>query len=255
MKTSLAGGLALLGLLVGSAEAVVLKTPEGYQFSTEEWWSGDRMQVGTRITVPHLLDATRGDGDEFLNHLNHIDVQDDYAPTRVFVDYWFDPSYGAGLTWERLTADLKNEDGGGRDGEIELSGPILTYQYRYNGLAHWTPYCGLGLTVDHVSFKHTAWHRYGFDSEEAWRSVGSPEEPRHGKSRHFRVDDTWGWVGVVGADIHLDQGWSLDLYLRYTKVEVDMSYSTTVQDEVVQDAHRDVPFDNVALGLGVRYSF
>lgn len=113
----------------------------------------------------------------------------------------------------------------------------------------------MGLAFLHASIHHDPWHRYGFESEEDWVSAGRPEEPRHGKSRHFKVDDDWGFAALAGVDIHLARGWSIDLQARYLDVSIHTAYSTTIKDDVVQEDARDLPFNHLAYSLGLRYAF
>ena len=251
-----AAGVLFSLFACAAARAVVLKTPGAAAPQNDVQWELGDFQVGTRMTYFTLLDSKRPEGDEFLNHLNELDANEDYAPTRLFVDYWFLPDFGVELTWDRFSADFQNEGAGADgDGEVSVQGPMFSCVCRYQGLAYWTPYAGLGLFIADVGFKHEGWHHYGFETKELWEEAGEPEKAHDGKSRHFSYDDDLGWVGFVGADIPVSEGWSVDLSLRYTDVDFKMSYFTAVNHDIKQEASNTIPFDNVALGLGVRYSF
>lgn len=231
-----------------------------------KWPSLSRIAVGTRFTHFSLMD----DSGDFLGSIDKLDAQQSYLPNKLFVEYMITHRYGLELTWDKLQASTITTSDGHNDGDIVLSGPIVTafargsFDVDVGRIITFRPYGGLGLGFMTADFEHEGWWHHGFsatewqDAEaayETWVSEGSEEWPNNGYERTMSLDDTIGLVLTGGCSVDITRAWSIDLYLRYMKVSTDDTYTLSSYGSVFRTTYYTFDMDNIAFGLGVKYDF
>ena len=212
------------------------------------------LELGTRITHFVLVDE---DDDSFLGSIDHLGDEQDYLPYKLFADYLFNPYFGVELTYDRVEAVAKTSaDDNHTDGNFVLDGPILTAFGRYPNDSICTPFAGAGVAYFQADFEAQDWWGLGYSSPADYASVGSPNEPRGGKTRELNPDDALGFVVTAGSAFKISEHWSADLYARYMTIETDVEFLIKQNGDVIDDnGTTTVPFDNFAFGAGVKYVF
>lgn len=245
--------LAAVGLALGLVDTSVAAEPA----VQKEWYEG-KLAIGTRATWFSLLDDKHTLDDAFLGNLDQLDDDQDYAPYKLFAQYWFCEWGGLEVSWDKIAAEVINEPekGAVADGSVEMSGPIVSVLGRYENETVYTPYLGLGVAIWSASFDHAPWHEYGYASPEAYAAAPEPKnKPQGGKTRDITVDDAIGLTITTGCDIFLTEHWSLDLYARYLDVAADAHYQLFLGDTPKNRDEGSFPLEHVALGLGAKYTF
>lgn len=219
-----------------------------------------RLSVGTRITSYEFLDDSRSGDDGFLGTIIDEEAEQDYAPTKFFVNYFFNDYWGAELTTDKMEADLgtrlmSGAHGGDSDGVLKVDGPIITVVGRYLNDSAFTPYGGAGVAFLSGSVNEAAWWHFGYSDSDAYKADGSPTKPSTRKRRHFEVDDGTGLVLTLGVDFAINTHWSLDLYGRYMNAELDAEAIGTQGHTVVERIPGTFVLDNLAFGFGAKYTF
>lgn len=192
---------------------------------------GTGWEIGTRITHYTFRDDTKGTkfNGSFLGSLTKIKDDQNYAPVKVFAQYFFSPVWGAGISYEEIDAITWD---GGTDGTVELAGPVVYLTGRLPDYDLVRPYAELGLAYFSASFDHNP----------AWYDGG----------RHvMEVDDSLGLSLGVGADVLLSDVWSLNFLLRYTEASVDAT--AIIRDGA--DVDGTFVMDHFTFGLGAKYVF
>jgi len=213
------------------------------------------LELGTRIT--HFILVDEDDSSGFLGSIDHLGDEQDYIPYKLYADWLFCPYCGLELTWDHVGAIAKTSAADNHtDGKFVLDGPILTAIGRYPNSSVFQPYAGLGAAFYMTDFEAEDWWALGFASPQDFADLGSPSEPRNGKSRSIETDDTVGFVATAGTDIKITKNWSADIYARYTAVDVDAHFTLLTNGKVTEDKGTyTIPFDNYALGAGLKYVF
>lgn len=214
---------------------------------------GGRIEIGTRITFFSLIEDHK---DSFLGTIDKLDAEQSFSPFKVFAAWRFHPRYGVELTWDSMEVSTVTKWDGHSDGTIEAQGPILSLFGRYPTRTKWTPYASLGLGRFSTRFKPATWWALGYPSNEDYVGAGSPSFSYFGYRRHIGVDSTTALIILAGCDVAIREHLSADLFLRYMAVDIDAHYFITKKGEMFDDrGMTDIPLDNIALGLGVRYAF
>lgn len=236
--------------LVGAA-------PAAESAAGRAWYEG-RLAVGTRATWFSLLDDKHSLDDAFLGNLDQLEDDQDYAPYKLFAQYWFCAWGGLEVAWDQVAADVINEPekGAAADGRVEMSGPIVSLMARWDNEYIYTPYVGLGAALWSASFDHAPWHEYGYASPEEYAAAPEPRNrPQDGKTREIKVDDAIGLSVTAGCEIYLTEHWSLDLHARYLDIAADAAYQLYIGDTPHNRDEGSFPLEHVALGLGAKYTF
>jgi outer membrane protein W len=247
--------LALAGLAVIPARAQEAGVEAGASLAlpADGAWYSQRLILGTRVTGFILEDAHSG---SFLGSINELDAEQDFAPYKVFADYFFLDWLGVELTWDTVAAQTTTAIDGHHDGSLEIAGPILTVVARWVSEYVWTPYAGVGVGLFSGDFTPETWWELAYSSKADWESLGSPHVPRNNRTRNFDVDDPVGLVLTAGTGLYLTEHWSMDFYVRYTDVEIDVDYTIQQKGAVIDDrGTSSVPLSNFAAGVGVAYWF
>ena len=269
-RVALCATLATVSLAIGPAiargQAAHAAATEGEGFSSV---IRDRLFIGTRITAYQL----NKEHDDFLGSIDFLDAQQDYAPTKVFVDWLVTPNVGAEITWDRVEARTITSRDGHDDGSIVLEGPIVTAFLRLPFEASFLGHpkrcdasIGAGAAFFNASFVHVGWWHNGFPEGDNWREVGqrrydewiadgAPENPNNGYTRTMNLDNTVGFVITAACSAEIIDRLSLELYLRYMHVEVDDQFDLARYGDVFQSHDATFPMSNIAGGLGVKYGF
>ncbi len=213
------------------------------------------ISIGTRMIYFRLMKENK---QTFLGNINRLEEKQDMAPDRLYVN-WYPTRYaGAELTWDkaRATTHNQNSETGQGDGDFVFSGPILTLMFRYPNETGFTPYGGIGMAFLNCSFENDAWWYYGWPSPEAYEAAGSPSEFRNGYKREITVENANAFVIAAGCDYRLDSHWLAEFYVRYMSLDLDAHYVHGDSTLDPSTSHTTkIPFDNVALGVGIRYTF
>lgn len=247
--------------------------------SAEEWSDTDRtasvfgsaftrlpgsLEIGTRIIGFTLSD----DSQDYVGSVDLLEEKQNYDPTRIFLDWYFKSfetfDVGMELTWDRLALKTVTTHDGHTDGTLFMSGPILSVMARFNQFKAWKPYIGAGaffVTRTHVS---KGWWHYGFNGETSaeadakyneWRDNGSPSWPNQGYTRQFELDETTGFVWIMGTEHALNDRVSLDIYLRYMNLTVDNTFTLNSYGNTFRTQYTEWDVDNLAYGIGIKYRF
>ncbi len=200
-----------------------------------------RLEIGTRILYAKLLDDTRGTGtdtreDNYLGSIDMLDVEQDYAPTRLYAQYFFVDCLGIGVSYDRIEADAGDE--GGSDGIVGMDGPILYAVGRYDTGTAFTPFAEVGVAL----------YQSYFDEAKSWADDGEYR-------RYMEVDDATALVLAVGCDYNITDALSVNLYARVvTGTAADAAHYNT-EDPGDPRQTGEFELDYMGFGVGVKYAF
>jgi outer membrane protein W len=217
---------------------------------TEELILGD-IKLGARVAYFQLLKKS---SESFLGTINGLNEDQCSLPIKFFADWFFTPTWGIEITWDTIKARTGTQEGDS-DGTFTLKGPIISLIGRYVNDSSWTPYGGIGLAFFWADFDYDpAWY-WGFPSDQEWIDAGRPSEPHLGKIRTMDLNNPIGILLNAGCEYRISDRWSADLYLRWTDVDVKAEALIYVDEELWRTAGpAKIPMDNIAVGLGIRYS-
>lgn len=209
------------------------------------------LEIGTRILYVTLDEDTRNGtliptGDpsrptayvnRFLGTINQLDVEQEYAPIRLYLQYFLSEHVGVGVSYDRLEVDTRDESGS--DGILKMDGPILYGIARKafgNGA---TPFAELGIGIYGTSY----------DPDPNWQNAG----PRG--RRVMDTEDPVAFVIGLGVDYNVTETLSLNLYARAVlnaTVDAEAYYSKNPGNPF---AEGEFPLDYYGFGIGVKYAF
>lgn len=200
------------------------------------------------------LSLKKDTDDSFLGTINTLDVESDGLPLELFATWHFNEFIGAEISWFNLRARTVTNPEGFSDGAICVSGPTFAITGKYEDYAPWVPFASLGIGLFSANFDHQAWWQNGYESVEAWESLGRPTERI--KTRNMELSDTTGFFFMIGMRYKADEHWSLELAYRNMSLEVDDRYTISVPGELVRDyGVTTFPLDNSSILVGARYLF
>lgn len=211
-----------------------------------------RLQIGTRIDYRIFTNSdsghkggTQGTG-TYLGTIYALEVQQDYLPRRFFLSYFFTQQFGLEFAYDSITGRTRAIDSETEalktDGDATLSGPTISLLGRYPNSTYFTPYAGIGVGLFSGDFEETA----------AWAHSYWGTDDRN---RRMSVDNVTAFLLTLGVTWEFDPHWLLDGSLQYMKADADAVFYGDINGiiDTVQAGH--FPMDNVALRLGVIYSF
>ena len=191
----------------------------------------NKLEIGTRITHVVLLEDSRGEpyNGSFVGSITMLKEDQDYLPTKFYVQYKFMPCLGIGLSYDRVGAEAW--DHGGTDGTTVLSGPLLYLLGCYPNSTKFTPFCELGA----------AFYSADFDAASGWSMPG----------KDFVLDNTQGFYLALGCDWQIMEQFSVNVYGRYVDSDVDGVYTHPVNSD------EDIIFtmSHLAFGVGAKFTF
>lgn len=211
------------------------------------------LEIGTRITVPWLINP---DQEELPGTMNELDVVQDFMPIKVCATWMFNHYWGIEANWDSVRANAFTATSDHHeDGDFVVSGPMLMAIGRYVTYSRLTPYAGIGIAYMSGSFDDQEWWHYGYPSKTEWINMGSPTYSMSGQVRYMEVENTIGFVAAGGLDYAIGRHFSADAFVRYMAVETKADYS--IWDGVVMHnrGKYNVNMDNVAVGAGLKYVF
>jgi outer membrane protein W len=245
---------ALAGIkLLGPGE-VKIQQHEDRIFKTEgiaeELIWGD-IELGARVAYFQLL---KKGSESFLGTISDLDEDQSSLPIRLFADWFFTPIWGVEITWDTIKARTETRENDS-DGTFVLNGPMISLIGKYINKSPWTPYGGIGLVYFIADYdSDPAWH-WGFHSDQEWIDAGRPSEPYMGRIRTMNLNNPFGIFLNAGCEYKISNKWSADVYIRWTKVDLKAEALTYIDGELTSDiGPKNIPLDNIALGLGIRYS-
>lgn len=222
MKKICLGIITCIGLTLSAAGAEIWDSVAPY--------IEDHLEIGTRITMHYLTDAEQ----DYYGSINELEVDQEFAPLGLFVDYYFLPNIGIGWTRDDMTFSA-NTEGGGTDGDFELSQNTFSIIGRYPNESRYTPYGGIGLSLVTADF----------DATSSWSERGAGQS--------FDPDESTTVALHAGCAVAIQNGWSVDAYLRYLPVDIDVTYYLQRGREVRGPIEFEM--NHVTLGVGARYAF
>lgn len=192
-----------------------------------------QLEIGTRLMQFVLLENSRGQpfNGSFVGSITKLNDNQDYLPTRIFVQYKLLPCLGVGLSYDQLSVATMENDRS-TDGDCVISGPLLYLLGSYPNETEFTPFCELGV----------AFYSAKFDKSPGWGRV---------PGKDFLLDNPTGFYLAAGCDWLVTDNISVDLYGRYMNVDVRGVYTRNWEKE------EDILFtlSSLSFGLGAKYKF
>lgn len=199
------------------------------------------LEIGTRIIHVELREDEKGVGtstrsDNFLGSIDMLDAEQDYAPTRLYAQYFFCDLLGVGISYDKVEADAGDE--GGSDGIVGMDGPIVYAVARYHTETSFTPFLELGV----------AFYNPYFDESESWADDGDYR-------RYMEVENTEALVIGLGCDYSFTDNLSMNLYARMVDgATIDAQHFNSESPSRPRQTG-DFNLDYFGLGIGIKYAF
>lgn len=133
----------------------------------------------------------------FVGAINELNAIDDVA-LRFSLGYRITPIFSTQLGYENLGARTMNFNNNLSDGNVRMSGPILSIRARYPVTTFFSPYVELGYAFMRARFNHDAWWTWGWSSPEAYDAAGRPQASRNNRRRFIDVTDDTGFAASIG---------------------------------------------------------
>jgi len=210
-----------------------------------------KLEIGTRMVHRVLTDAdsghkggTYGSG-TYLGTIYALDEEQNYLPFKPYVEYFFTSFFGVELAYDEMDAETRAIDTSSHkektDGTVSLSGLTLSLVSRYKNDTAFTPYAGIGLGL----------YSGDFAEDSNWAYTAST-----GRTRVMDVDNAVGFQLFLGVKWSMTENWFVDGSLQYVAVDPNSTfygYEANGTQYTEQTGH--FPMDNLALRLGVGYTF
>lgn len=177
--------------------------------------------------------------DRFLGTISHLDVDQQYVPIRFFAQYFLNEHFGAGISYDEVQADLRDDSAS--DGTLTIRGPILYGVGRLALKNGFTPFAEAGV----------GFYFSDFDPESSWAAKGKPTE------KVMETDDVVAFVLGLGCDYAIAAHWSVHAYARAVlNATVDAkAYFPNQGNKLVTNGEGEFPLDYYGFGIGVKYAF
>ncbi|MDK9707207.1 MAG: hypothetical protein OEL83_09160 [Desulforhopalus sp.] len=211
-----------------------------------------KLQLGTRSVHRVLTDDDSGHkgggygSGTYLGTIYGLDEEQRYAPSKVFINYYFNKYFGVGLDYDSIKVRTLAIDGYTHaektDGDAILSGPTLSVFARIPNSTAFTPYFGLGIGFFSGSF----------DEDPAWATTINDGGVR---TRVMDVEDTNAVVMTSGLTWAFTANWLVDLSVQYIQADADATFYGYNDGVLNTGLPGHFPMDNVAFRLGIVYSF
>ncbi len=210
-----------------------------------------RLQIGSRSTYRSLRDADSGHKGEgfgsgtYLGTIYALDEKQNLAPFSPYLSWSFSDYLGIEFAYDHFEVKTVATNGydmrDKTDGDLELSGLVVSLLARYPNKTRFTPWAGLGLFFYSTSF----------DPNPDWT---------HSKRianayNHMSVDDVNGVALSLGVDWKLEEHWILNLSCQYMSMDVDAVYKGYLNDVHYTTQPGQFPVNNISVRLGLGYQF
>ncbi|MBC2604037.1 outer membrane beta-barrel protein [Puniceicoccus vermicola] len=217
------------------------RIPVSKKDSFYETYIHDRLTVGTRMLWYSLTDTESGDefSGSFIGSLNRTTEDQDPAPVYFYAEYALTPYFGFGLSYDQFK--VVTLDSGGGDGTFDLSGPILYGFGRFENGSAFTPFAEVGV----------AFYSADFNAKDDWTF----SDGGNTVINRFDADNSTGFVIAGGVDYQIIEHLSVNLYIRYVSVDIDVDYYFTPASNTTPSGSAKFPGDHIAYGFGIAYTF
>jgi outer membrane protein W len=209
-----------------------------------------RIEVGTRMTT-FTLDQEDG---EVLGTIVGIEGEPNESPTKFFANVMVLPYLGVELSYDSVKARTRTSSGKS-DGDIEMSGPLLSAIVRIPNQTGVIPYAGIGMAFFGADFSETAHWALGYEGPEEYEADGSPSEPLGGRERMMKVEDHTGMIIHGGLMWQFAEHWAVDVFVRQMEMESEATFTGTVNGKLENEKSGVFLLDNMSYGGGIRYNF
>lgn len=209
-----------------------------------------KLQIGTRSVLRVLTDedsgmigGTQGSG-TFLGTIYALDEEQNYAPLKPFVTFYFAKYIGIELAYDEIEALTLATNYGDvtsikTDGPVSLSGPTLSLLGRIPNESAFTPYGGIGI----------GFFSGDFDEDSAWE--GSADS----RFRQMDVDNATALLLTIGTTYAFTPNWLVDLSVQYVSADADATFLGYTYGVLDTQDPGSFPMDNIAFRLGLIYAF
>lgn len=196
-----------------------------------------KISAGTRFLYVNLLNDTKGtpNNNSFIGSIYKLKADQDYTRLKPYVQAEMpigDMNVGAGISYDSF--DVKTADYGTGDGDIETRSLLLYMTAAWPNQTRYKPFGEIGFFFS----------QNNFDPIPSWYADGL---------RNFSLDNEQSLYIAGGCDISIRNNWSLNVYARYTDLDVNGIYKFS------GDSRPDEPFtftlEHLAYGFGAQYRF
>lgn len=229
--------IAIAALFISTAAVRAESSPAVNAPAESSIWNG--LEIGVRSIHVELREDSRGTGtrertDNFLGSIDMLDAEQDYAPTRVYLQYFFTDILGIGASYDKVEAQARDESAS--DGIVGADGPIFYLVARYLNDSTFTPFLEVGMAHYHAYFEENAeWSRNGL--------------------RYMDVESTEALVLALGCDIAVTEQLSVNLYTRLVDGATLDGKHFNSDDPVNPRQVGDFNIDYFGAGIGIKYAF
>lgn len=196
--------------------------------------------AGLRSTHLKLLSHTQGRPHEgsFIGSIYKLIPEQNYGPTRPYVQGayrgpWF--SLGLGFSLDRLVVATMDDRNRG-DGDIHMTAWIFYLLASCPNRTPFTPFVEWGQ----------GYYRNHFNPLPVWSDGGR---------KRFDLENSKAVHMGGGCDVALTDALSVNLYVRYTDVEVDGEYVIRRSREKYRHKPFTFTLEHIAYGIGMQYAF
>jgi len=240
-KTVVLSALLACATSVWAADSAI--QPSATESSLRGW------EIGTRVIHTELQKTKQGRGTQingdwggtYLGSLNYIDEEQDYVPSRIYIQYFFSDFLGAGLSYDKIEAKTGEKKRGGDpalsgpgDGNVGGEGPIAYLVCRIPNNSIFVPFAEAGVA-----------YYFSYFDENDWSDGGR---------RFMKTEDTAALVLAIGCDVKLTENLSINAYLR-TVEGVDIDTESWRRGAHSPERTGSFPLDYYGVGVGVKYAF
>ena len=197
------------------------------------------LTIGFRFLHFDLLNNVQGEPfqDSFIGSINRLEAKNEifnhrrpYIQLTGKIQSWLE--LGVGASWDKLI--IATRDQGQGDGDAHMQAQYLYAIVAFPNVSRLTPFAEIGQG----RYKNT------FQPLPEWYAGGR---------REFVLEDSTALHLAGGCDIRIWEGLSINLYVRYSDVDVDGIYIFR------GDSRPDTPFtftmEHIAYGAGLQYAF
>ena len=131
-------------------------------------------------------------GGTLLGTINSVEENPDSTPDKVFIDMMLNEYFGIELGYDSIIAETRTTSGKS-DGDVEMSGPVVSLLLRLPNESNFTPFAGVGLAFFGGDFDEEAHWAPGLSRPGVIPSRGITKHPsqwakkKNGCGRRYRL--------------------------------------------------------------------